>query len=53
MKSAISKAWTAVARTFGVGSDIQDKEEKGYKQAEKAYSQAKTAKPAIVKDLGY
>lgn len=34
-KSAYSKAWTVVARTFGIGADLEGREEKAYKAAEK------------------
>lgn len=35
MQSAISKGWTICARTFGIGADIKDREEKAYNRAEK------------------
>ena len=41
LKSAMSKAWTVVARTFGIGADIIPQEEKAYASLEKT----KVAKP--------
>ena len=35
IKSAISKSWTIVARTFGIGSDLEQKENEAYKRADK------------------
>lgn len=34
-KSAISKAWTVVAKTFGIGTDLERKEEEALKRASK------------------
>jgi len=36
MQSAISKAWTICARTFGIGADIKGREEKAFNRAEKS-----------------
>lgn len=36
LKSAISKSWTVVARTFGIGGDLKDREEKAYESAQEA-----------------
>lgn len=46
MKGAISKAWTIVARTFGIGSDLKDAEEKAYREVEELEPQQPAAKPA-------
>lgn len=35
IKSAISKSWTIVARTFGIGSDLEQKESEAYKRSDK------------------
>ena len=35
MKSAISKAYTVVARTFVIGADIKEREQAAYKRVEK------------------
>lgn len=35
IKSAISKSWTIVARTFGIGSDLEQKEQEAYNKASK------------------
>jgi hypothetical protein len=40
-KSAMSKAWTVVARTFGIGADIIPQEEKAYASLEKTKTPAK------------
>ena len=34
LKSAMSKAWTVVARTFGIGADLNEKEEAAYRSVE-------------------
>lgn len=36
LKSAVSKAWTVVARTFGIGADISQKENEAYRKVDKA-----------------
>ncbi len=46
LKSAISKSWTAVARTFGIGADLRHREEKAYKKfSEKAEKQKPVSRP--------
>lgn len=35
LKSAISKAWSVVARTFGIGTNLAEMEEKAYARASK------------------
>jgi hypothetical protein len=49
LKSAISKAWTVVARQFGIGADLRDKEASAYNRAAKNESYSRPVK----KDLGY
>lgn len=45
MKSAISKSWTVVARTFGIGADLKDKEEKAINEIEQREDKQETVKP--------
>lgn len=35
-KSAISQSWTVVARTFGIGTELEKKEESGYNRANRS-----------------
>lgn len=35
-KSAISQSWTVVARTFGIGTELEKKEESGYNRVKKS-----------------
>jgi len=52
LKSAISKSWTAVARTFGIGADVVGRETKAYKKAEveDKKGHAKPVKKSFVKN---
>jgi len=34
-QSAVSKSWTIVARTFGIGSELEEREDQSYQRAEK------------------
>jgi hypothetical protein len=40
MKSAISKSWTVVARTFGIGTELEQKEEEAAGRSYKKHPQA-------------
>lgn len=44
LKSAISKSWTVVARTFGIGSNLAKMEEQAYRQAEQDTQQEQPPK---------
>lgn len=46
MKGAISKSWTIVARTFGIGSDLKEEEDKAYRAAEESESEQPASKPS-------
>lgn len=46
MKGAISKSWTIVARTFGIGSDLKDAEEKAYRDVEESETEQAATKPS-------
>ena len=35
-KGAISQSWTVVARTFGIGTELEKKEESGYNRANRS-----------------
>jgi len=43
-KAAISKSWTVVARTFGIGTDLEKKEEAAWDRASKNQPQTKQEK---------
>ena len=49
LKSAVSKSWTVVARTFGIGADIKPDEKKAYAKAEAYTPQPVPVPPAKTK----
>lgn len=53
MESAESKAWTKVAKTFGIGDDLVEDEEKAYDTAAKNSEQTKKTNTPPASNYGY